>query len=318
MEINPENQKSPQRIKNKWVFIVLFLLIITNAVSLFFYFRPKVNNNQNFNFPLLNPSRRFLEQKDMIVNVQALRDDLQKIGEDKSISIYFELLNTGANISINKDAEYFPASLLKLPLAMTVVKKIERGEWGWEDELSITAVDQDDRYGDLYKQPVGTKITIQKLIEEMLINSDNTAYLVLLRSLESNEFRDTQEHLGLQDFFSQDGKISAKNYSVILRTLYNASYLSFEDSDKLIKLMSHSETNEYLSGGIPKDVLFSHKIGVSQKEGVHLDAGIVYVPNRPYFLVVMISSPNQDEAKKEMKEISEKIYKFVSNYNVTD
>jgi len=44
-------------------------------------------------------------------------------------SVYFEYLPTGANISINKDAEFFPASLLKVPVAMAIAKKIDKREW---------------------------------------------------------------------------------------------------------------------------------------------------------------------------------------------
>jgi hypothetical protein len=90
------------------------------------------------------------------------------------------------------------------------------------------------------------------------------------------------------------------------------------NSEKLIKMMADSETNDFLSKGIPKNIPFSHKVGISDEKNVYLDAGIVYLPNRPYFLIVMVNTPDENKAKAEMKEISEKVYSYVSEYNNED
>lgn len=305
-----------KKYQNIWFYIVLIFLIITNIVSLVFYLSSDVNTEKHKISPLLNPLRTMVDKKDMIVSIQPLRDEINRLTENnQNISVYFEFLNTGANIVVNKDAEFFPASLSKLPLAMTVVKKIERGEWQWGNELVLMPTDKDDRFGNLYQQPIGTRITIENLVREMLVNSDNTAYTMILRNLEPEEFITTQKSLGLDSFFSNEGKISAKNYTVILRALYNSSYLEITNSEKLIKMMANSETNDFLSKGLPKDIPFSHKVGISDEKSVYLDAGIVYLPNRPYFLIVMVNTPDENKAKNEMKAISEIVYNYISGYN---
>jgi beta-lactamase class A len=317
-KINIESA-TPKNNKSWWFYGILAVLLISNLVSLVLYFKSNIKTDSNRISPLLNPLRAMVNKKDMIVSIQPLRDEINRLTENNpDISIYFEFLNTGANIVVNKDAEFFPASLSKLPLAMTVVKKIERGEWQWGNELVLMPTDKDDRFGNLYKQPIGTRITIENLVREMLINSDNTAYTMILRNLEPEEFKNTQKSLGLDSFFSNDGKISAKNYTVILRSLYNSSYLEMSNSEKLIKMMADSETNDFLSKGIPKNIPFSHKVGISDEKNVYLDAGIVYLPNRPYFLIVMVNTPDENKAKAEMKEISEKVYSYVSEYNNED
>lgn len=299
-----------------WLFyIILAFILIANAASLLWYFHSRSETKEKENFSLLNPIRAMVDKKDMIVSIQPLRDEINALtAGNPDISVYFEFLNTGANITVNKEAEFFPASLSKLPLAMTVVKKIERGEWQWGNELVLMPTDKDDRFGELYRQPIGTKFTLETLVKEMLINSDNTAYTMVLRNLEPDEFENTQTALGLDSFFSSEGKISAKNYVVILRALYNASYLSMANSEKLINLMAESHTNEFLSQGLPENVMFSHKVGISDEKNVYLDAGIVYLPNRPYFLIVMSNTANENKAKQEMKIISEKVYNYIANY----
>lgn len=312
-------KKVKKNYKKYLVFVIFFVVVIlTNIVT--YKLVGSKNTILDLNkFPLLNPISTIVDQKDMIVSIQPLRDDINAFEADNpDISIYFEFLNTGANITVNKDAEFFPASLSKLPLVMTAVKKIERGEWKWENELVIMPMDKDDRFGELYKQPIGTKMTIEALIKEMLINSDDTAYTMILRNLEPDEFKTTQQKLGLDSFFSSEGKISANNYVVILRSLYNSSYLKLEDSEKLIKMMADSTTNEFLSKGLPSDVTFSHKVGISKEDNVYLDAGIVYLPERPYFLVVMINSKDEEQVKKDMKYISEMVYNYISSYNKED
>ena len=147
---------------NPWLFyVILVILVATNIISFIFYLKSSPEPKGQSISTFINPVRNFVDKKDMIVNFQSLREEINTIGANNSdISIYFEFLNTGANISANKDAEFFPASLSKLPLAMTVVKKIEKGEWRWENELVLMPTDKDERFGELYKQPIGTRFTI--------------------------------------------------------------------------------------------------------------------------------------------------------------
>lgn len=299
--------------------IAFIILLATLAGRLYFAYVPRqiksINADELKEFSLLNPARKFIGQEDLIVNFQPLRDYLnEKYEKNSQVSVYFEFLNTGANISISKDAEFFPASLLKLPVAMAVVKKIEKGEWQWTNELVLMRNDKDDLFGSLHREPIGTPLTIEKLVEKMLVESDNTAYHILLRNLEPAELNDIHSHLGLQQFFSDDGKISAKRYSIIFRSLYNSSYLSEENSQKLLTLLSQTSFREYLGSALPETVRFSHKIGVSDEQHVFMDAGLVYIPNRPYLLTVMIQDGNQKHAEDVMKDISERVYKYVFEY----
>lgn len=319
MEKNNDKNKTKQ--KRKLIFILLSLIVIliaTNGWSFYFYAQNNGDKtiSENNKYNLLNPARKLFNQEDLIANFQLLRNELNKIGEDKNISIYFEYLPTGANIAVNKDADFFPASLLKLPLVMSAIKKIEKGDWQWNNELVLMHTDKDERYGDLYQQPIGTRFTIEDLLKKSIIDSDNTAYLIILRNLEANEFDDMTKNLGLNEFFDKDGKISAKKYAVILRSLYNSSYLNEENSQKLLLWMKEAKFKEYLTVGLPGNIIFAHKFGISDEENVYLDTGIVYVPKRPYFLIAMIKNPDKKFAQAKMKEISEKTYNYVANYEM--
>jgi len=313
-----QKEKLGLKISRKQYYAGIALLIVlftlTNLVT-YLATKQVFAMNVSEKFELLNPARAFIQPKDLIINIQPLRDELQKIGDkDSRISIYFEFLNTGANISINKDADYWPASLLKLPVAMAVTRKIERGEWRWDNELVVMTSDKDSRFGELHKEPIGTKLSLERLVQEALQRSDNTANFMLVRNLEPAEFQDIYDHLGLEDFMSEEGRISAKKYSVIFRSLYNASYLSESDSQKLLDILSQTPFDEYAGSAIPDGVKFAHKIGVSDERNAFLDAGIVYVPDRPYILTIMIATNDNEEAKKIMYDISDRVYKYIVSY----
>src|SRR3989344_3564551 len=183
-------KNNPQEKSRKYVIIlsaVVVALLALNAILLF------KNRNESKRaesaggdkYNLLNPARKFIKQEDLIINFQPLRDYLNdKYEADQNVSVYFEYLPTGSNISINKDAEFYPASLLKVPIAMTVAKKIERGEWKWTNELVLMPSDKNKGFGALYKESSNSTHTIDELVRRALSDSDNTANFILVRNLE--------------------------------------------------------------------------------------------------------------------------------------
>ena len=306
----------------KIVFITLMALIVvlaaTNMWAIFYYAPSLAENSENYSndkYNLLNPTRKFIKQEDLIINFQPLRDYLNdKYEADQNVSIYFEYLPTGASISINKDAEFYPASLLKVPVAMTVAKKIEKGEWKWTNELVLLSTDKDDKFGTLYKEPANSTHTIEDIVRRSLSDSDNTAHFILVRNLEMEEMRDVYDHMGLGGFLETEGSLSAKRYSVMVRALYAGSYISDENSQKLLTYLTQSPFDYYIQSGLSQDVPFAHKIGVDADKKVYLDSGIVYAHNRPYILTVMTKDKDEQKAKELMKDVSEKAYHYIKDY----
>ncbi len=299
------------------------LLIICLLFSYFAFLKPNKLPEKTHQY--LDVSVGHIQKKDMIINVQQIRDYLRQLIKDQEgnfdISIYFEFYNSGANISINPDLKLWPASLTKLPVAMVVMKKVESGAWHLDDELVLLEQDIDPKSGDLYKaNSVGTRFTIEELLKKLLVDSDNTAYRILYRNIEANDFTTLIDEIGLQELFDKDGKIATKEYSRLLRALYFSTYLNEDDSEKIIKLLITSSFNKYLSSGLPAGVEFSHKYGENVDYNLFSDSGIVYVQNRPYVLSVMMqakkndASVNGEAAEKIMKDISAKIYNYVSEY----
>lgn len=304
--------------------VVLFaVMVYFDIVSLHSHIRSASDSN------FLNPATSFIEKEDLIVNFQELRELLQSKYEtrnDYMISIYFEYLLTGSNISTNKDEKIWPASLIKIPVAMAVMKKIQDGTWKLNNELVIMDEDKDSEYGDLYKKPTGTTLTIRELLELSLVDSDNTAHFVLLRNLDGSELEDVYVHLGLDDIIeslkkrandnTNDNRMTAKRYAVFFRSLYNATYLDKEHSQLFLSMLEHAP-RDLIGQGLPKDIPFVHKTGIRVDEAVRADSGIVYAGSRPYLLTVMMEKKDkktfdEEEVETIFKEIGEETYRYVT------
>lgn len=287
-----------------------------------------VQTSTIFSYQHLNPSVNLIDQANLLVNFEPLRQKLMARYEkhdDYLVSLYFEYLPTGANINVNRDQNIWPASLIKIPVAMSAMKKVEEGTWKLDNELVILDEDKDPEFGSLYKQPTGTTFTIKRFLEESLINSDNTAHFVLLRNIDADELEQTYRHLGMDDIIDglkkapqdkeYDNRITAKRYTIFFRSLYNATFLSPEYSELFLDILERAP-KEYLNLGMPADVKFVHKTGIRTDEHVWADSGIVYIPGRPYLITVMIQKknvPDTDHISDETTEEVKQIFKDIGN-----
>ncbi len=274
--------------------------------------------------PLIDLSRRFVSQEHFIVNIQPLRDWINQYVAEKGanrISIYLEVLNTGSNISVNKELQIFPASLMKIPVAMVTMRKVQDGDIGLDDAISLKQQHLNSDSGELYTRGAGARLTIRELVTALLQESDNTAYFALLELATPDELGGIIDEVGLLGLFDQEtGAISAKEYSRFFRALYSSSFLNREHSQYILDSLTRSSFREFLSSGLPKDVLFAHKYGEHIDRGVYLDSGIVYLPDRPYLLTVMIKEEGdvaqaKANAAKTMGEISAKAFEYIKNYH---
>lgn len=309
------------RSKFLWVLVVLLVLANIAAGGYILYLNsPETIHHFTNPFPLIDPSRSFIAQEHFLSTIEPVRKGMKEFvaSEEKKgnrVGVYFEYLNTGANVSINQDERFWPASLSKMPTVMAVMKKIEKGEWKLSNELVLFSEDQDARFGDVYKRAPGTRFTIEELLREVLVNSDNTAHKMLVRNLSSENYTDMFEALGMEELFDKNYDITAKEYSRIFRVLFTASYLNRENSQKILSWLSESQFREFLGAGIPADVVFSHKIGEEYEQIVFLDSGIIYVHDRPCLITVMVKvgdGGGVESAKAIMKELSNIAYKYVA------
>jgi beta-lactamase class A len=100
-----------------------------------------------------------------------------------------------------------------------------------------------------------------------------------------------------------------------LRAIYNATYLTIDDSEYAAELLNKCEFNDGIRKGVPVSVKMAHKFGES---GTPVDkqlheSAIVYLKDKPYMLTVMTKGKDNATLSKLISEISAVVYKDQSN-----
>ncbi len=267
-------------------------------------------------YRFISPLRALIGQEHFVTTLEPLRTDLRELLARQPLraSVYIEFLNTGANISLNPDERYWPASLAKVPIAIATMRAVDSKLWSLQTGLTITEADRDSTSSELYRLPPGTTVTVQNALETLLIHSDNTAYRLLLRTLPPGSLAEMMEGVGLDQLFDTDGRISAREYSRLLRTLYTSSYLNEGSSQYLLELMDRSAFNFFLRHEIPDSVPFSHKWGSFPLDHTYSDAGIAYLPDRPYLITVMTQGNATPDERRQVQALMHQISKLTFDF----
>lgn len=97
------------------------------------------------------------------------------------LGVYVKNLDTGEALSFRGGERWYLASGVKLPVAIAVLRAVERGELTLASTVALEVADYVDGAGETNWQPPGARLRIRYLFEQMLIHSDNTATDMLIR-----------------------------------------------------------------------------------------------------------------------------------------
>jgi beta-lactamase class A len=302
--------------------LVTFVLIVSIAINIFFLVQTDEASEAseiNTKYPLLSKRLSVENKNDFLLNFQPLRKEVNAyIGSNKDYKIeyYFEYLPSGMTIGVNERSQFPAGSLVKIPIILAIYKKIEKGEISKKDLLTLEEKHQDKEFGSFWKKPVGTKITVEEAVKLALIESDNTAFLMLNPLLSYEEKEDAYNQTDIS-FVEVDGEpkpyVSAKSNASAFKALFLSVYLNQENSSEVLSYLSQSNFNDGLLRFINSDVKVAHKIGVANflGEPSSSDCGIFYLPKRPYFLCVMVHG-DREKALVHIGNLSKMTYEFVT------
>jgi beta-lactamase class A len=229
-------------------------------------------------------------------------------------SYYFEDLTTGSWLGINEKEQFIPASLLKLPTMVAVLKKVELGHLALEDKISLTEDLIDDSSGTLGRRGVGASIDVRTLLDYLIRESDNTALLSLNSLLTEQEYVNARLALGIPAPTDSLTLLSTKEYTNIFRSLYLSTYLRRTFSQLALSMLSETDYHSQLPAGVPDDVQVAHKVGFYKDGGYYHDCGIIYAPKKPYLLCIMSHDSSLAEANAVIKKLSSVTYEYVISH----
>ena len=236
-------------------------------------------------------------------------------GTLSAASVYLRVYGTGDWISIADQDKFSPGSLLKIPELITYFKMNENKPGLLDKQISF-----DKPFSSPQKNPVflsksielGKKYTIRELLYYMIAYSDNEATILLNNNIDTAQFKKTFTDLGLQapDWHANNYPITARDFSLFMKILYNASYLTIEDSEYCTELLSHSDFKQGMLAGLPADIKIAHKFGEagSQDKPELSESAIIYNNNKAYVITIMTRGTDMKKLPQVISKISALVY----------
>lgn len=314
--------------KSKKLFAVIFVIsIILNLILIVKIINPEINITGSATLinPQINPDLEDnLNPSDSILHYTELKENIhsqikeQEIGN--KIAFFIQDLQTGAWTGWREREGFAPASLLKVPIMIAILKKADRGEISLSDKILMRKEYIDIGYQTPYEGKEGQEFTIEHLLRSMITESDNTAKNALVRQLLAYEIDDLFKHVGVPNPYSPENKnktVSTRDYSRFFKSLYHSTYLSAKNSQFALDLTTGTQVENLLPEGVPDDIIVAHKFGIYDENVLH-DCGIVYHETNPYSICIMTKDLQSTKSAELIRSISKSTYDFVDSRQLSD
>ena len=242
------------------------------------------------------------------------------------VGIYVKDLHTGKIVSINADSIFPTASMVKVPILIGIMDKLNKGELKYHQELtykdSLLYAGSDL----LASLKHNEKIELSKVIMLMLTTSDNTASL-WLQSLAGTGTRINQilDSIGYKatrvnsrtpgreagrDKFGW-GQTSPKEMAHLFEDLANRNLMDASSSEKMLRLLGRNYWDEEALSQIPPDVFVASKNGAVNASR----SEVVYVSGKNARYVFCICTKNNQDTSWELNneawELARKVSKLL-------
>jgi beta-lactamase class A len=242
------------------------------------------------------------------------------------VGIYVKDLHTGKFASINADSIFPTASMVKVPILIGIMDKLNKGELKYHQELTY----KDSLFyagSDLLASlKHNEKVELSKVIMLMLTTSDNTASL-WLQSLAGTGTRINQilDSIGYtatrvnsrtpgreagRDKFGW-GQTSPKEMATMFEALANRNLMDATSSEKMLRLLGRNYWDEEALSQIPPDVFVASKNGAVNASR----SEVVYVSGKNARYVFCICTKNNKDTSWELNnegwELARKVSKLL-------
>ncbi len=268
------------------------------------------------------------EYNDLKERLTAYISEEKEKGNVGTVSLFFRDLESGPTMGIDERVDYIPASLLKLPNVLILMRLHEEGEIDIATEKMVYTKEEEaaDKNVRTQYDIVPGEYTLESLITHSLQYSDNAANRLLLKYIASidrgrNLSFEIYRDLGILEVTDTvSSAVNTKGYSTIFRMLYNSSFLRPDSSEKLLSIMANAVSVGGLRDGVPNDISVAHKFGERSTDATNRqlhDCGIVYYPGNPYLLCVMTKGRDLAKLREVISHISKAVYEEVDARKIT-
>ncbi|TNE82046.1 MAG: hypothetical protein EP332_01850 [Bacteroidetes bacterium] len=263
---------------------------------------------------------------DSIVNHYEAQEDIQ------AIAVHYCDLNTNTRVSIHPEQKFIPASLLKVPTLVGLLKLVEANKANLSDLTDVPHVEDIHDYmnweeNEVYQQWQNRPYSLAELADIMVRFSDNRATLAILYYIDGKQpgfLEETEDQLQAKipnSATNTEDIILVTHLSGIYNALYNHNFLNYEHSEMALKMLSNSQYKAGFKKAIPATVQLAHKHGIRINQNAPAngfpiqlhETGIIYVAGRPFILSVMTKGRNIDKQRQVLQAFASDCYQLQLN-----
>src|SRR5919201_3988272 len=207
------------------------------------------------------------------------------------------------------DASVITASLYKLGVLVEVERRVDAGSMRYSNSITIEPEDvtEDGSY-----ELVGTTLSLDDALEQMITISDNGAAHALERIVGARQINDTLAALHIQPFrlaedADEDNVASPRAIATLFTLLAQRRLISQAASDRMLKRLERQKINDRLPAALPAGTVVAHKTG-NIGFATH-DAGIIYgKAGEPMVVVAMTWDSGEEAAVDFIQSVVSLVY----------
>ena len=259
------------------------------------------------------------------LNDQILRKQIEQIAKPVKgiVGVSIRNIETGDTVSFNGKARLVLHSVMKFPIALTVLHLVDTGKLQLNQIILVKKRDWDKGIWSPIRDqnPKGGDFTISTLLNYMIAQSDNSACDILLKLLDGPKtvqaymlqigirgiaVRTSEAEMAASWELQYTNWCKPVEMTELLNMFYNGKILAKPTTDTLYKMMLGTTTGpKRLKGLLPAGTLIAHKTGSSPTNAEGLspatnDVGIITLPNGKHFIIsVFVCNSTNDEATRE-------------------
>lgn len=243
-------------------------------------------------------------------------DELKKI--EGTVGYYYKNLITGEVVGLRENEEYHPASMIKLPILMAIVKMASEGRVLLSEKIQVKYENRVPSCGAFNSFTDEPLVDIETLCKLMIVISDNTAANLLIKRFGAKELAKELRDIGFKKtrvercFYDDEmqeagfnNKIVPKEMGEQLEKLYKKEFINEETSEYILNIMKEQQHTDFIPSFFGNEYVTANKTGgTSRYTG---DEGIIYC-NEPFVYVVISNDTYVAETNIIYAKISKELY----------
>jgi len=324
MVFTPEQQTIPQvkpllkkpkkpKLTDGDRLLIVALFLTTVLISGFLYFQTQITEffqkikkvPEKITSPLVITGGKEMKKFDP----NPVLEEIKSLTKEPlgTYGVYVYRFEDGKEYGLRQNEIFPAASLMKMPVILTLYQEAEAGRIDLETEYKLLEKDKRGGAGILQSRPAGEVYTYRKLAELMGQYSDNTANNVLVKILGAQKIQQTIDNLGMKKTNFVEYETTPYDIGLFFRKLYEGEIVTNQHKEEILKFLTKTGWEDRIPAGVPEGVRVAHKIGT--EIGVFSDAGIVFAP-KPFVLVIMTKEAKEIEAKEALPKIAKAVWEW--------